>query len=107
MRDFVLTQTNEENVQLSFYLKKYCANEFKINCVNLLHLWITCYPKLDIHNCVFTECGNPSNNGLKSPGYPSNYPNSMNCIYSVEIPAGRAMNINFNYFSLEDASSCG
>ncbi|XP_022807867.1 bone morphogenetic protein 1-like isoform X2 [Stylophora pistillata] len=30
----------------------------------------------------------------------------MNCVYRVEIPAGKAMNISFNDFNLENAHSC-
>nr|XP_058943263.1 deleted in malignant brain tumors 1 protein-like [Pocillopora verrucosa] len=53
-----------------------------------------------------SECGNVTNNELKSPRYPSNYPNSIDCVYWVVIPAGKTMNIYFNDFHLEYHSIC-
>ena len=50
---------------------------------------------------IITGCGAVVNNTLKSPGYPSRYPNNMDCVYRVQIPHGMAMRINFSYFLLE------
>ncbi|KAJ7380792.1 hypothetical protein OS493_007174 [Desmophyllum pertusum] len=55
---------------------------------------------------TLTECGSVVNNILKSPGYPKNYPNNMDCNYSVPIPQGMKITIVFNYFQLEDQESC-
>ncbi|XP_078349753.1 procollagen C-endopeptidase enhancer 1-like [Oculina patagonica] len=70
----------------------------------LLHLMIW-----NDGNCTLAtqECGLMVNNSLKSPGYPTNYPNNMDCIYRVPIPHGMAMNISFNFFDVETHSSCG
>lgn len=54
-----------------------------------------------------SECGNVTNNELKSPRYPSNYPTNIHCVYWVVIPAGKTMNIYFNDFHLENHFSCG
>ena len=46
------------------------------------------------------------NNTLTSPGYPKNYPNRMYCNYSVPIPEGMTMIIDFQEFDLENETSC-
>ena len=53
---------------------------------------------------TFPGCGSVVSNSLKSPGYPSSYPNNMYCVYRVYIPYGMAMNIYFSYFYLEGGS---
>lgn len=40
-------------------------------------------------------CGSPGNDSLKSPGYPNSYPKNMECVYTVPIPYGMALNISF------------
>ncbi|XP_078369247.1 CUB domain-containing protein 2-like [Oculina patagonica] len=55
---------------------------------------------------VPAECGTVVNNSLKSPWYPKNYPQNMHCVYSVNIPRGMEMKIDFNHFEMEDCSSC-
>ncbi|CAH3178723.1 unnamed protein product [Porites lobata] len=59
----------------------------------------TYHPPLTTQNP--SGCGAAVNNTLKSPGYPSRYPNNMDCVYRVQIPHGMAMRINFSYFLLE------
>ena len=52
-------------------------------------------------------CGTVVNNSLKSPGYPKKkYPNSMQCVYSVNIPRGTEMKIDFGDFDIEYGPSC-
>ena len=55
---------------------------------------------------VHLDCGSVQNNTLRSPGYPSPYPNNMDCVYRVPIPFDKDLLILFNYFSLEDKSNC-
>ena len=50
---------------------------------------------------ILTDCGSVVNYTLKSPGYPSNYPNDMHCLYSVSIPHGMLMEVNFRDFDLD------
>ncbi|XP_078384780.1 CUB domain-containing protein 2-like [Oculina patagonica] len=52
------------------------------------------------------ECGSVVNNTLTSPGYPDNYPNKMDCNYSVPIPHDRALKITFYEFDVEGAKDC-
>ncbi|XP_015774187.1 PREDICTED: uncharacterized protein LOC107352362 [Acropora digitifera] len=52
------------------------------------------------------DCGSVHNNTLRSPGYPSPYPNKMDCVYRVPIPFDEDLLILFDYFSLEDKSNC-
>ncbi|XP_020610007.1 tolloid-like protein 2 isoform X1 [Orbicella faveolata] len=49
-------------------------------------------------------CGSVQNNTLLSPGYPSYYPNNMDCNYWVYIPYGKALQIYFDHFQVND---CG
>ncbi|KAL9964947.1 hypothetical protein ACROYT_G028664 [Oculina patagonica] len=51
-------------------------------------------------------CGSEVNNTLKSPGYPQNYPNFLDCVYLVPIPQGTTMNISFHDFDMEDDKLC-
>ncbi|XP_022808840.1 uncharacterized protein LOC111345822 isoform X1 [Stylophora pistillata] len=53
-------------------------------------------------------CETIVNSTLKSPGYPSDYPSDMYCVYSVPIPKNSALIITFEYFHLEkvDGLSC-
>jgi len=53
------------------------------------------------------SCGSVANNILKSPGYPSDYPNNMDCVYRVPTSQDMALRIYFNDFDLEYESSCG
>lgn len=66
----------------------------------------TSYPPFTTQN-PSQGCGEVVNNTLKSPGYPGYYPNNMDCVYSVHIPNGMAMNIYFNDFDVEDSAYCG
>ncbi|XP_074632013.1 cubilin-like isoform X2 [Acropora palmata] len=52
-------------------------------------------------------CGSVQNNMLRSPGYPSNYPSNIHCVYRVRIPLNKGLLISLNYFSLESHSRCG
>ncbi|KAL9970586.1 hypothetical protein ACROYT_G022989 [Oculina patagonica] len=59
---------------------------------------------LNEQNSVFAiqGCSSVVNNSLQSPGYPENYPSDMHCVYSIPIPQGKALNISFHDFVLED-----
>ena len=50
---------------------------------------------------VIIKCGSVVNNTLTSPGYPNNYPQNMDCNYSVPIPHNMAMRINLREFVVE------
>ncbi|XP_044162898.1 uncharacterized protein LOC114956623 [Acropora millepora] len=52
------------------------------------------------------DCGYVQSNTLRSPGYPSHYPNNMDCVYRVPIPIDKDLWIFFSYFSLEDNKNC-
>ena len=54
----------------------------------------------------FIACGSGINNTLKSPEYPNNYANNMDCVYLVPIPQGTTMNISFDDFDIEDDKVC-
>ncbi|XP_041416853.1 embryonic protein UVS.2-like isoform X1 [Xenopus laevis] len=46
------------------------------------------------------------NGVITSPGYPSNYPNSMDCIYNIVAPTGYKISLAFTSFQTEFASNC-
>ena len=55
---------------------------------------------------IHAGCGPVIGNTLRSPGYPNDYPNNTDSIYSVPIPQGMVMNITINELYLEDSISC-
>ena len=67
-----------------------------------------CEDKFDQWYIFFIECGSVINNTLTSPGYPNNYPRKMECHYTVPIPDGMAIKMDFNYFDVGpySGSSC-
>ena len=69
--------------------------------------YIDCSPLNYMLSLIFFEvCGSEMNSTLKSPGYPNNYPNNMDCVYLVPIPRGTTMNISFQDFDIEDNKVC-
>ena len=46
------------------------------------------------------------NNILRSPGYPSNFSNNLDCVNKVNIALNKGLLIAFNYFSLESHPRC-
>ena len=56
---------------------------------------------------VSTGCGTVVNNTLKSPGYPKDYPNNMDCNYTIHIPPRMKLEYKFKYFKLEDRDNDG
>ena len=66
--------------------------------------WESVY--LSSFSSLHLDCGSVQNNTLTSPGYPSPYPNNMDCVYRVPIPFDKELLVLFNYFSVEDKSNC-
>ncbi|XP_078342712.1 tolloid-like protein 2 [Oculina patagonica] len=50
-------------------------------------------------------CGSVINNTLTSPNYPNNYPNNMDCKYSLHLRPGMAVYMNFHDFEVDYDSS--
>lgn len=42
---------------------------------------------------------------IESPNFPQNYPNNMNCEWTVVAPMGNKIRVQFSHFSLEGGSS--
>ena len=61
---------------------------------------------IKIYLFALIGCGQVLNNTLTSPGYPNNYPNDLYCVYLVPIQPGKAMNIYFDEFNVEDTFHC-
>ncbi|XP_067046523.1 tolloid-like protein 1 isoform X2 [Acropora muricata] len=49
------------------------------------------------------ELSNSSGGTLRSPSYPSNYPNNMMCTWRITAPSGSRLRLTFNYFTLESS----
>ncbi|PFX28660.1 Dorsal-ventral patterning tolloid-like protein 1 [Stylophora pistillata] len=79
------------------------------DCINDIRSW-TISDNLMLNDnkteFLIIGCGTVSNNSLKSPGYPNNYPGNMSCVYRVNIPHGMAIRIYFDDFRLEYESLC-
>ena len=58
------------------------------------------------HSFFFLVCGLVQNDTLRSPNFPGLYPSNLFCVYRVNIPRGKGLNIHFNYFNLEYYSNC-
>ena len=49
------------------------------------------------------QLSSSSGGTLKSPSYPSNYPNNMMCTWRITAPSGSRLQLTFNYFRLESS----
>ncbi len=47
-----------------------------------------------------------SNGTIKSPGYPAQYRDNLNCLTRITVAAGKQVNLNFTAFSLQSNSTC-
>ncbi|XP_070174131.1 cubilin-like [Littorina saxatilis] len=43
---------------------------------------------------------------ITSPDYPNNYPHNRNCTWTISVPTGQQIRLNFTQFSLEQHFSC-
>ena len=55
---------------------------------------------------VLIACGKVVNNTLKSPGYPDDYQNGMDCSYLIPIQQGTRLKIIFQDFYVETEREC-
>ena len=63
-----------------------------------------------IINSILIGCNTrltSSSGTFNSPNYPSDYPDSSDCLYDIEVIAGWRIELQIQDFSLEGASSCG
>ena len=49
------------------------------------------------------QLSSSSGGTLRSPSYPSNYPNNMMCTWRITAPSGSRLRLTFNYFTLESS----
>ena len=55
----------------------------------------------------FTECGLTLTNAsglIKSPGFPKNYYNHMDCTWLIQVPFGQSIEVNFLTFHLDNCN---
>ena len=43
---------------------------------------------------------------ISSPGYPSNYPNNLQCLYEISAPPDATITLTFSAFDIQPASPC-
>ena len=58
---------------------------------------------------VIGTCGGnfvENQGSLASPNYPNNYDDNLQCVYVIEVEAGRRVELTFVDFSLENQSTC-
>ena len=65
-----------------------------------MHIFVTLF------FLFFIACDSVVNGTLKSPGYPNNYLSRMECDYSIPIPDGMTMLVDFHEFDLQPHRSC-
>merc|ERR1719300_531408 len=64
-----------------------------------------------IHPLRPQPCGSPwirliNRTTIKSPGYPSNYPDNQDCTWIITAPTGSKIQMTFSDFRLETSTSC-
>jgi len=57
--------------------------------------------------CTGDACASTGTGAIKSPNYPSNYPNSKDQTYSIKVETGSKIELTFVDFVIEDESKCG
>lgn len=75
-------------------------------CLDRRNNWIFDHSHLLLSFTFLIGCGSVVNNTLKSPGYLKKYSSNMNCVYSVLIPDGMALNISFRDFEVNGSHPC-
>lgn len=87
--------------------KKYCnSNSPHYACILIFVSSVESPVKNATVTVTFIDCGSVTNNILTSPRFPYSYPKNVDCNYTVPIPNGTVMEVNFNYFYLEDHMTC-
>ncbi|XP_069077882.1 astacin-like metalloendopeptidase isoform X2 [Pleurodeles waltl] len=60
------------------------------------------------YKTVTCDSTSTKDNGMvTSPGYPQEYPNSMDCVMAILAPAGYQISLSFTQFELEPFPECG
>eukprot|EP00118_Oscarella_pearsei_P009956 m.58895 g.58895 ORF g.58895 m.58895 type:complete len:711 (+) comp34843_c1_seq3:256-2388(+) len=77
-----------------------CRSQYRLASDKLL-CNVQCHG--NVINLTSDECGK-----ITSPEYPNNYPDKANCSWTIHVPAGNQIQINFTDFDVEDhhASHC-
>lgn len=70
-----------------------------------------CMFSLSFLPCSVSGCGGPKDlNGtegtVSSMGFPSSYSNNAKCQWNIQVPPGKLVFFQFNYFNLEESSMC-
>ena len=66
-------------------------------------IYVFCY--ISIAACVSSMTS--ASGSFQSQNYPSNYPNSVNCEYNIQVASGSRVKLHINDMALESHSSCG
>jgi len=81
--------------------KRTCTNPTPINSK-------TCDgKKLETTTCTGGDCASSGTGAIKSPNYPSNYPDGKDQKYQLKVETGSRIQLTFLDFTLEDDASCG
>ena len=80
-----------------------------IRCNLLIIIKITCYSNRFIPGMLGRDhCGDHTDASayIKSPNYPSLYPNDLDCTYTVRQPEGVTISLKWEFFSIEWCRQC-
>ena len=86
-------------------------DRFHSNYLENGHGFKLLYESTDVSNWSYRSgvCGGnltTQNGFLASPGYPENYPNEADCIYTISQPPGTIIHLKFHSFKIEHSSEC-
>ena len=100
---FSSSSSSSSSSSLTFFFSSLALSSF----YSLYSSWFSTFSNTSLFKFhFFTGCGSVKGNTLRSPGYPSNYPSNMNCVYRVDIPFDQELLIIFSFFQLESHFLC-
>jgi len=62
--------------------------------------------KTETKACTGGDCKSTGTGAIKSPNYPSNYPESKDQEYKIKVESGKRIELTFVDFAIEDESQC-
>ena len=94
---------------LIFSQKRECKTCLQLSLLSILFCSTVSSPSQCSINSPFLhnnnlQLSNSYGGTLRSPSYPSDYPNNMMCTWKITAPSGSRLRLTFNDFSLESGS---
>ncbi|CEF62995.1 CUB domain and C-type lectin domain and C-type lectin-like domain and C-type lectin fold domain-containing protein [Strongyloides ratti] len=87
-----------KNLALNGFVNDNCLNNKKFICAIYNYALL---PTENTKSCPQSNYDASTNGSISSPGYPQNYPNDSDCIYSIVAPEGKKIVLTVNFFQTE------